>query len=186
MKKIIYSLCLALPLFGCGGGGGTTDSRHQLENPTDYSALKTTQLEPGPLRQASSADLAELVKNGLRISLRENQSFSDQVRTSALGNSSGAVTDAKNAGNFSGTNVQVEGADEADIVKYDGRYMYVATPVVYDEAGPQAAIKIFENDPSIASSREVGNIKLDTAQWGDVSDLYLVADSPAANGLVAV
>lgn len=187
MKKIVYSLCLVLPLVACGGGGGTAESpRQQLQNPTDYSSLKAAKLEPGSLKQASANDLAELVKNGLRISLRENKNFNEQVRTATLGAPNTTAADAKSTGNFSGTNVQVENVDEADMIKYDGRYMYAATPVVYDELEPTAGLKIFETDPVNASSKEISNIKLDTSQWGDVSDLYLVSDSSATSGLVTV
>ena len=74
MKKIIYSLCLVLPMVACGGGGGTNESpRQPPQIRTDYSNLKESKLEPGPLKQASLADFGELVKNGLRISLRENK-----------------------------------------------------------------------------------------------------------------
>ena len=192
MKKIIYPLCLyslfiVLPLISCGGGGGSTEPpRQQLQDRTDYTSLKTAKLEPGPLKQASVTDLAELVKNGLRISLRENKNFNEQVRTATLGASTTTAADAKSAGNFSGTNVQVENVDEADVIKYDGHYIYAATPVVYDDVGSKAGLKIFETDPAKASSKEISNIKLDTSQWGDVSDLYLVSDSTATSGLVTV
>lgn len=188
MKKIIYSLCLVLPLVvGCGGGGGTAESpRQSPQLNTDYSSLKAAKLEPGPLKQASPTDLAELVKNGLRISLRENKNFNEQVRTTTLGAANTTAADAKAAGNFSGTNVQVENVDEADVIKYDGRYIYAATPVVYDEAGAKAGLKIFETDPAKASSKEISDTKLDTSQWGDVSDLYLVSDATATSGLVTV
>lgn len=185
MKKIVYSLCLVLPLVACGGGS-TESPRQPPQNRIDYSALKATKLEPGPLKQSSTNDLAELVKNGLRISLRENQNFNEQVRTAALGVSNTTTVDAKSAGNFSGTNVQVDDVDEADMIKYDGRYIYAATPVVYDEFGSKASLKIFETDPANASSKEISNIKLDTSQWGDVSDLYLVSDASATSGLVTV
>ena len=187
MKKIVYSLCLVLPLVACGGGGGTAESpRQQLQNSIDYSTLKAAKLEPGPLKQASTNDLAELVKNGLRISLRENKNFNELVRTTTLGAPTATAEDAKGAGNFSGTNVQVENVDEADVIKYDGRYIYAATPVIYDEAGPKAGLKIFETDPANASSKEISDTKIDTSQWGDVSDLYLVSDSTATSGLVTV
>lgn len=186
MKKIVYSLCLVLPLVACGGGGSTESPRQPPQNRIDYSALKATKLEPGPLKQSSTNDLTELVKNGLRISLRENQNFNEQVRTAALGVSNTTTVDAKSAGNFSGTNVQVDDVDEADMIKYDGRYIYAATPVVYDEFGSKASLKIFETDPANASSKEISNIKLDTSQWGDVSDLYLVSDASATSGLVTV
>lgn len=188
MKKITYLLCLTLPLFACGGGGGSTGATRppQLAS-TDYSRLKQAKLEPGPLKQVAASDLADMVKNGLRISLRDNQNFNELVRTATLGGDKAAATnDAKSAGNFSSTNVQVESVDEADVIKYDGHYIYAATPVTYDDVGPKASINIVATDPSAATSKEISTTAIDTAYWGDVSDLYLVSDANATSGLVTI
>lgn len=188
MKKIIQCLCITLPLVACGGGGGssTEPPRVPPQVQTDYTKLKQSKLEPGPLKQVAAADLAEMVKNGLRISLRDNQNFNELVRTATLGGSKASVADAQSAGNFSGTNVQVENVDEADVIKYDGHYIYAATPVTYTDAGPVAGIKIFSTDPAKATSVEVSNTAIDTAYWGDVSDLYLVSDAATTSGLVTI
>lgn len=189
MKKLIQCLCISLPLVACGGGGGSSTETSRLPPQTqfDYSKLKQSKLEPGPLKQVAAADLAEMLKNGLRISVRDNQNFNALVRAATLGGDKASATnEVKSAGNFSGTNVQVENVDEADIVKYDGHYIYVATPVSYIDAGPTGGIKIFSTDPAKATSTEISNTKIDTEYWGDISDLYLVSDSTATSGLVTV
>ena len=75
MKSMVKIALLSLPLVACGGGSSDSvvvDPKPQTN--TDYSALSESQLEPGPLRQAWANELSELVKNGLRVSLRQNQS----------------------------------------------------------------------------------------------------------------
>ncbi|RZA05507.1 MAG: hypothetical protein EOO68_06470, partial [Moraxellaceae bacterium] len=187
MKKLIQYLCIALPLAGCGGGSGnTTEKPPVAQVQTDYSHLKQSKLEPGPLKQVAANELAQMVKNGLRISLRDNQNFNELVRTATLGGSKASVTDAQSAGNFSGTNVQVENVDESDVVKYDGHYIYAATPMTYTDAGSVAGIKIFATDSTTATSTQVSSTVIDTAYWGDVSELYLVSDAGATSGLVSV
>lgn len=160
MKPMVKIALLSLPLVACGGGSNSGQHNIQKEPPvnTDYSALSESQLEPGPLRQASASELSELVKNGLRVSLSQNQSYGMMVRETAVTNN---TADNKSGGDFSGTNVQVANVDEADGVKYDGNYIYLAT------------------DPLNASVSEVSNTPLDTEHWGSVSEMYLV---DSANG----
>ncbi len=189
MKKIIQCLCISLPLVACGGGGGSSAETPRIPQQvkTDYSKLKQSKLEPGPLKQVASADLATMLKNGLRISLRDNQNFNELVRAATLGGDKSSMTsDAKSSGNFSGTNVQVENVDEADVVKYDGHYIFAATPVNYTDEGPKAEFRIFSTNPAAATSTLVSTTALDTAYWGDVSDLYLVSDATATSGLVTI
>jgi len=98
---------LSLPLVGCGGGSSNNvavDPKPQTN--IDYSTLSESKLEPGRLRQASANELSELVKNGLRVSLRQNQSYGTMIRETALVDTSSA-SDNKSGGDFSGTHVQV-------------------------------------------------------------------------------
>lgn len=188
MKKIIQCLCISIPLVACGGGGGSTTEipRVPPQVQIDYSKLKSSKLEPGPLKQVTATDLAELVKNGLRISLRDNQDFNVLARAATLGGEKATLSDSKSAGNFSGTNVQVENVDESDIVKYDGRYIFAATPIDYSGDTIKASLKIFSTDPATATSKEVSTTEIDTKYWGDISDLYLVSDASATSGLVTI
>lgn len=189
MKKIVQCLVISLPLFACGGGsgGGSTETpRLPPQVNTDYSKLKQSKLEPGPLKQISTTELADMVKNGLRISLRDDQNFNELARAATLGGKVSLASDSKSAGNFSGTNVQVENVDEADVVKYDGRYIFAATPISYTDAGPKAELRIFSTDPATATSTPVSTTTIDTSYWGDISDLYLVSDAAATSGLVTI
>ncbi len=184
MKPMFKTLLLSLPLVACGGSNSGKTPVSQ-EPDTDYSKLSQAKIEPGPLRQASASELSELIKNGLRVSLRENQSYGMMIRETAVINSDNTL-DSKAGGNFSGTNVQVAGVDEADHVKYDGSYIYLATPTEYTETGPKASLKIFATDPATASVNEVSETSLDTKHWGDVSELYLVNSAQGTSGLATI
>lgn len=185
MKPIVKIVLLSLPLVACGGGSSNSQHNVQKELPvnTDYSALSESQLEPGPLRQASSTELSALVKNGLRVSLSQNQSYGMMIRETAITNN---TADSKSGGNFSGTNVQVANVDEGDSVKYDGQYIYLATPTDYTEASAKASLKILATDPMNASVSEVSDTPLDTEHWGSVSEMYLVDGAQGTTGLVTI
>jgi uncharacterized secreted protein with C-terminal beta-propeller domain len=177
---------LSMPLVACGGGHSKTDQPNiQKEPPVniDYSALSESQLEPGTLRQASSTELSELVKNGLRISLSQNQSYSTMIRETALVDTS---SDSRSGGGFSGTNVQVVNVDEADGVKYDGKYIYLATPAEYTDAGATASLKILATNADKASVSEVSNTPLDTEHWGGVSEMYVVDNAQGTTGIATI
>jgi len=177
MKPMVKIILLSLPLVACGGGSSSDQRNIQKEPPvnTDYSSLSESQLEPGPLRHASSTELSTLVKNGLRVSLSQNQSYGMMIRETAVTNN---TADNKSGGSdFSGTNVQVANVDEADGVKYDGKFIYLATPTEYTETGAKASLKILATNPANASVSE---------HWGSVSEMYLVDSAQGTTGLATI
>ena len=95
---------------GCCGGG----AREEPVN-TDYSALRLAPSHEGALSYATSDEqLLRAVRNGLRMSLVG----APQV-AAVLGITAPAASNPQ--GTFSSTTVQVDGVDEADLVKYDGQ-----------------------------------------------------------------
>lgn len=137
------------------------------------------------MRQASESDLSLLLKNGLRASLKNNESYGMFIRGAVAKTES--VTDTGSSGSgFSTTNVQVQGVDESDSVKYDGKYIYIATPHEYTEAGASAALKILSTNADKAIATEVSNTPVDTSQWGGISELYLVSQNQATSGVVTL
>jgi inhibitor of cysteine peptidase len=65
-------------------------------------------------------------------------------------------------GDYSTTNVQVEGVDEADIIKIDGDYLYILK---------NQSVRIVKTTPA-SSMKEVANLKLSTENFSP-SNLYL-------------
>jgi uncharacterized secreted protein with C-terminal beta-propeller domain len=180
--SITISLIIPFILVACGGSNNTDKSKKII----DYTALAETRLEPGPLRQASSEELSQLIKNGLRISLTKNDSMESLVLNNSVSTATADVSKNLAGGKFSGTNVQVSGVDEADNVKYDGKYIYVATPLEYTEKGSQSRLKIFETNPDTATASEISNTALDTSRWANISELYLVGTPEATTEIATI
>lgn len=189
MNSICKTLLLCVPLAACGGGNSKQTTLTPVN--TDYSGLSQTQLEPGPLRQASASELSTLIKNGLRVSLSQHQSYGMMIRETAVTDSNNSLDNKSGGGDFSGTpfsgtNVQVANVDEADSVKYDGEYIYLATPAEYTETGASASLKIFAADPINASVSELSDTPLDTEHWGSVSEMYLVDSTQGTTGIATI
>ncbi len=178
MNPFFKVLLLSLPLVACGGGSGKSSSAN-----TDYSQLNSAKVEPGPLRQASASEMSELIKNGLRISLRDHSGDGFIVPEAMMLNAS---ADNKSTGNFSGTNVQVDGVDEADYVKYDGKYIYLVTPLHYVDDKPKTSLKIVETDSQTHSVTPISEIQFDTDYWGDVSEIYLVSTNQITQSVATI
>jgi inhibitor of cysteine peptidase len=90
----------------------------------------------------------------------------DEAVPSALG----GVGFSSNA--YSTTNIQVEGVDEADIVKTDGKYLYIATKNAYYSAS-QNNVYIVKADPQ--DPRVIAKIALGNNTY--VAGLFLSQDS---------
>jgi len=82
------------------------------------------------------------------------------------------------ANSYSTTNIQVEGVDEADIIKTDGKYLYVATNNNYYSAS-QNNVYILKADPQ--DPRVIAKISLGNNTY--VAGLFLSQDS---NKLVVI
>lgn len=79
--------------------------------------------------------------------------------------SSSGISEGKIADTFSKTNVQVEGVDEADIVKNDASYIYILS---------ESKVRIVSAYPP-AQMKQVGTITLEDANFSP-QDMYVDAD----------
>jgi hypothetical protein len=113
---LLLALCGGLA--ACGGGG----SREQPPVNTDYSALRLAPSSEGTLSYASTDEqLLRPLRNGLRMSLGGMPQVDAVAGVTAPPAPSAPRT-------FSATTVQVDGVDEADLVKYDGRHLFAMRP----------------------------------------------------------
>ena len=167
----ILTVCTLL--IACGGDAtsNTNPNTKDSANP-DYSELEPAELAAKRLKLATQTELETHLKNGIRLDLTNSPvqiPANDVLAPPAL------ASTAENS-QFSETNVQVKGVDEADFVKYDGRYIYAAShpSYVWGQTPPEAAINIFETTPATAGLSKVGQIPIDNGHWGEVAELYLV------------
>lgn len=125
------------------------------------SSMQLFTPESGIKKFSSYAELEEFVKAG-----GESYAYRSD---SMLGAVSDIATDSKPAAqesvDYSTTNIQVEGVDEADIVKTDGRYIYTisGTKVVITEAYP------------VENARKVSELEFNTT--GYPQEIFVNGDS---------
>ncbi|MCX6770381.1 MAG: beta-propeller domain-containing protein, partial [Candidatus Micrarchaeota archaeon] len=97
-------------------------------------------------------------------------------------------SNAQSSTDYSQTNVQVQGVDEADLVKNDGKYVYIVkneygTSIRYNpfSSGSTGKVKIIDAYPA-ASMKQVGEISID----GDVQQIFVNGDKRVVFGSVYV
>ena len=167
-------------LAACGGDKGQAGTEQQ---PIDYSQLQTTPHSTSPLTSVDENTLGRYLKNGIRLQLSSRDD-------GGLGNG-GELPPVRDAvagsGSFSGTNVHVEGVDEADYAKYDGSHWYVATYPQYqfNQQTQYPGFQIVATDPAAPNAEILGSFSFDK-EWGDVGSLYLVQKDEATSHVAVI
>lgn len=162
IRVYLTTLPLIIGLTACGGGGGSSTPDTKPEPPT--SPVK----KPGLFIKASSTSaLGDNLKNGIK-----NASYitdATQIVTSPTCPNCSPTELDSGSGDFSKSNVQEAGVDEADIVKYDGKILYqLNTPddVYMPEALPSPGgntspyIELWQTDPTTATAISKARIPL--------------------------
>jgi len=117
---------LLLSIVGCGGNDSSTNQPPQLNE---------LSVAISPLSKNTQTSFAQHVKNG--IYLRNSQSelattdtsFTDSVANTAESAPANSIESSDS--NFSTTITQEQGVDEADRIKYDGNYLFIASNEYY-------------------------------------------------------
>ena len=144
MKRGILALaCCAVIVFGVIYAGKVSEQRIQypvIDNPEKIAALpRVESLEK--LKELIKAENGDMLEGGMFLteSLDSAAPQSESMRAAQ-----GATNEEKTAKEYSATNVQVNGVDEADIVKTDGKYIYYVSnsKVVIVDAGDPNDLKI--------------------------------------------
>ena len=136
-------------LVGCGSGSTSEEPVN-----IDYSALRLAPSREGALSYATSDEqLLRAVRNGLRMSLVGSPQIAAVVGISA------PRADSPQ-GTFSATTVQVDGVDEADLVKYDGSYIYTMRPqnVPASPGFTRNVLTVARTDPATAGTQIVSRV----------------------------
>ena len=107
--------------------------------------------QPQPRQEAKKFNSLDEIKSFLKSSETYNygyygrgEIFAETMPSATTEDSAGAAKAAASADSYSTTNIQVEGVDEPDIVKNDGKYIYTVsgTKVVIVNAYPAENMKI--------------------------------------------
>lgn len=170
-KNTALLLAMSIGVVACGGGSG---SGEQLN--TDYSSLRLATANEGSLQYASSDEpLLGALRNGLRMSL------GGASEVAAIGGPATTVggSGGGGPGAYSRTTVQVEGVDEADLVKYDGEHVYAIIPRPVPATGlSRNVLKIASTNPATAEIEVASEFSLE----GDQSSQPLLYQVQSAAG----
>ena len=192
-KKRLPVILLSSSLLSLAGCGGSDDPVVNYENvPPELNGLSVAIT---PLSNTTQTSFAQHVKNG--IYLRNSQSgqvdaTNDVVQTTADASSSpeASALASSSDGSFSGTTTQEQGVDEADRIKYDGNYLFIAnnnyysyqTDSVIPEEGTDASQDILPPQPQVKSTVRIME-RTTAGEISEVSEVELEADSSSISGL---
>lgn len=129
--------------------------------------LSLTSASSAPLGSASAISADRYIKNGLYvIGTQGLAEFND-------GGSDGAV--AQPTPEFSSTNTQISGVDEADRIEYDGEFLYVASLPIWDsQSGSENSVRVLKRDADF-SLQTIAEVSIDSDV--EVSGMYLHQDN---------
>lgn len=178
--------------------GGAKDDR--TVETFDYSRIKPTPQTVQALQLADEATVKQHIANGLRLQLSRHDDVYYGGSSGSTGSSSGAAAPefspvtADKAGRsldstgYSGTNVHVQGVDEADTAKYDGKHWFIANHPQYDayRVGiARPSIQVVATDPVTPHAEIVGQLQLDEF-WGSIGEMYLVQQTGSTTHVASV
>lgn len=185
MSRSVRSFFLGILIGGGLAGCGGDDAAIGPPLNVDYSGLRLAESLDTPLVYASrEEDILRPLRNGVRLMAA---SASGVVALPAVSVTPSATTLAPH----SGTTVQVEGVDEADVVKYDGQHIYtVRLEIVPGPAGePQRSrnvLSIARTNPATADVAHVSTYVLEGEQSTTPLIYQLLTQQGRAESLVAV
>lgn len=174
IKPLLSVISLAV-LVGCGGGG---DSKTELPKndevkvPEQIPEITKAKVSTAPLTRMSEQQFATHLKNGVFKSYQDRFSQEDNsitVPTAEKADSAGAESQS-----FSTTNQQETNVDEADRIKYNGNYMYIAANA-YDDIDSQQNYQHYIRILKRSDSGEISHVtNLNySKQEGENQQLYL-------------
>jgi hypothetical protein len=151
-------LCLAIimmivfVLTACSDETAPVNVKPIIERPTAAPQLNSATSFEGPLVKAGQLSVSRFIKNGIY-----SAAF-DYANNYKEGVPETTVTQDNAQGNFSSTNTQESGVDEADRIEYDGNILYLAAYPLWSKGEDyQSKVRVLErqNDFSLNSVAEL-------------------------------
>lgn len=143
---LIIILMIVLVLAACSDSSVETVNETVVERPTEPPQLNSATSFDGPLVRAGQQSVSRFIKNGIYSAAFDNANTNRQEVTEPT-----FSLDAASA-NFSTTNTQESGVDEADRIEYDGEVLFLAAyPQWFDGRNNQSQVRVLErqNDFSL-------------------------------------
>lgn len=163
-ERFIIGLVAAVVLVGVFVGTyGLLNNRNEggRENPRTSAAFKrfsSAEEVAAYLQEASAATISSSARSVLSAPATNEFQIEDIGSSVGLGAPDTKTGSSGTAGRVSGTNVQVAGIDEPDIVKTDGTEIYVSsdTPYYYDDIVPLRGVSPEKIAPTTAATQIIG------------------------------
>lgn len=179
MRQHILIFALACGLFACGGAKDSelTREREQLIPPE----VNSNNIPSGSLTQSTPINVERFIKNGVyanSVASQVSEPSAASARESDAFTSDAVASDDS----FSGTNTIEQGVDEADRVKYDGTYMYIAergTNLASEERRNNVRVLKRNDDYTLESLPSLQP----SVDFSTISDLYLHDETVAIAGV---
>lgn len=145
-------LMLVFVLAACSDESGEMGVEPAVERPTEPPQLNSATSFDGPLVKAGQRSVSRFIKNGIySASFDYGNTYQEAVPVPTTSQ------DRANS-DFSSTNTQETGVDEADRIEYDGNILYLAAyPQWVDKTAYQSKVRVLErqNDFSLNSVAEL-------------------------------
>ncbi len=172
MKKTL-SIAIGLGLLSACGGSGSTNPPDPGPTPVDtVPEINAPQAFAGRLANEGASAFELYVKNGIYVNSTGDSRVTDASPVAAPP----APEASSGSGNFSTTNTQEEGVDEADRIEYDGSHLFIATQAVWrPDVYEQPAIRILARNDDF-SMAEVNRIEVEEENT-NITGMYLYQDS---------
>lgn len=155
---------------GCGGSGTQVTSPEPEPTPMRAPPINQAKGFEGPLVLAGKEKVTEFIKNGVFSATTQ-----PILETTLDAATPAPATESRT--DFSTTNTQESGVDEADRVEYDGEYMYLATqPQWNEDAYSPAEVRVLKRADD-ASLNQVNTLSLDGQDY--IDGIYLAGKSLA-------
>ena len=160
LRNIGLAISLAFTIAACSGGSDTQVNVEPVnERPTEPPQLNSATTFDGPLVKAGQVSTSRFLKNGIYSAAYDNANFikPDQPeQTTGQPGVDSAFATSNATRDFSTTNTQESGVDEADRIEYDGDTLYLATyPEWHKGTSSQSKVRILDRQDDFSLHSEV-------------------------------
>lgn len=177
-SSVLVALCL---LTACSGSESDSVTEPVIEpvvvvRPTSPPEVNQAKAFDGPLSKTTSSKVSTFIKNGI---------YSATVASNGSPTPSQSPVSSPEAldtsSDFSVTNTQEEGVDEADRIEYDGDIMYLATYSEWiDGESTQAKVRVLQRNEDF-SLTQIDELSLNS-DFYNIEGLYLAEQRLAVLG----
>lgn len=172
MRHQIFRLTPLPLLIGLCACSGSSSEDVEITSPpviTEPPIINQAKVFDGPMSQAGEAKVTTFIKNGI---------FSATANSYGNGGLTPLPTEADVTSaddQFSQTNTQEEGVDEADRIEYDGNTMYIATyPEWVDSANVASKVRVMQRNDDY-SMTQIDELALQSEN-ANIDGIYLADD----------